>query len=42
MFIMNITLGSLKTGQWRELTRNEVKGLLHETDAPRTVLKLQR
>jgi 23S rRNA pseudouridine2604 synthase len=42
--IMNITLGALKTGQWRELTRDEVKGLLHDTDAPgsKTVLRLQR
>ncbi|MGH6609132.1 MAG: 23S rRNA pseudouridine(2604) synthase RluF [Burkholderiaceae bacterium] len=26
--IINVTLGGLKTGQWRELTRAEVRGLL--------------
>lgn len=28
--IMNITLGKLKTGQWRELDDTEVRGLLHD------------
>lgn len=28
--IMNITLGKLKTGQWRELDDMEVRGLLHD------------
>ncbi len=31
--IMNIELGSLRTGQWRELTAAEVKGLIKEVDS---------
>ncbi|WP_184333557.1 23S rRNA pseudouridine(2604) synthase RluF [Povalibacter uvarum] len=31
--IMNIELGGLRTGQWRELTAAEVKGLIKEVDS---------
>jgi 23S rRNA pseudouridine2604 synthase len=31
--IMNIELGSLRVGQWRELTPAEVKGLMKEVDS---------
>lgn len=44
--IMSITLGSLRTGQWRDLTRDEVRALLHDTDGPdsasKAVLSLPR
>ncbi len=30
--IMNIELGNLRVGQWRDLTRTEVRGLLGEAD----------
>jgi 23S rRNA pseudouridine2604 synthase len=31
--IMNIELGNLRVGQWRELTPAEVKGLMREVDS---------
>ncbi|WP_203294302.1 23S rRNA pseudouridine(2604) synthase RluF [Luteirhabdus pelagi] len=40
--IMNITLGDLKVGEWRDLTKKEIEGLLDATEESKNIPQAQR